>query len=176
MSEPPFTFVDTDGDRIRIDRDVTSGGLTTITNDDEDERCSWVGFNSRTGAYRDSGGVGTVPEQLRAGLAAWLAREPIVNPAHTKQHEPEGYRHRLGGGLVDEAAAMEAKQQEAQAALSPEAGAVWFRVLQLAVVREGAEMGSPKKGELDVVRTVLPAASFDWNFPCVARVCSRKTI
>eukprot|EP01047_Picozoa_sp_COSAG01_P031413 COSAG01_NODE_2229_length_8129_cov_27.374595_4_plen_87_part_00 len=77
---------------------------------------------------------------------------------------------------VDEAAAMEAEQQEAQAAPSPEAGAVWFRALQLAVVREGAEMGSPKKGELEVVRTVLPAASFDWDFPCVARVCSRKTI
>eukprot|EP01047_Picozoa_sp_COSAG01_P051596 COSAG01_NODE_5343_length_4322_cov_122.044281_1_plen_698_part_00 len=75
-----FTFIDTDGDRIRIDLDPSShtststpGDLIRTKNDDEDERATWVSFDSRTGVYKNSAGVGTVPEERRTGLAAWLA-------------------------------------------------------------------------------------------------------
>jgi hypothetical protein len=40
-------------------------------------RATWVSFNIRTGAYEDSTGVGTVPGQRRAGLAAWLVGPPL---------------------------------------------------------------------------------------------------
>jgi hypothetical protein len=59
-------------------------------------------------------------------------------------------RHGSNGGGVGGGAAGE-QQGEAQAALSPETDAAWFRVLQRSVVREGAEMDSPKKGEMEVV-------------------------
>lgn len=67
-----FTFTDTDGDRIRVDRN-SAGRLTTITND-EGEHYDWVSFDEETGQYEDTGGTGTVPIERRAALKAWLTQ------------------------------------------------------------------------------------------------------
>ena len=66
-----FVFTDTDGDRIRITRHVTSCRLTTVTND-ANESCDWVSYDHGDGTYNDSEGHGIVPQKTRAALQAWL--------------------------------------------------------------------------------------------------------
>ena len=67
-----FMFTDSDGDRIRIDRDMTSGSLTTTVNDNIMDFAHWKHFNVRSGGYVDSTGRGTVPDATQAVLKAWL--------------------------------------------------------------------------------------------------------
>jgi hypothetical protein len=67
-----FTFTDTDGDHIRIDRNLETGKLTNTVNDGV-ARYTWQSFDCATCRYRDCSGRGTVPEESKSALVAWLA-------------------------------------------------------------------------------------------------------